>query len=126
MTLVAGSWTTHGKAFQTLSSDSGHVYCLFLKRLGAGFFSDPFIPPISQLPLPQHLLLFIRCFYYPEDYYVRVISIFTANIIACFMQKLLCLYHSRKCKSHLTAFFSEKPFMCHWMNEQSCCLTKEI
>lgn len=125
MTPVTGSLTAHVKAFQTLSSDSGHIYCPFLGRLGAGFFSDPFIPPILELPLTQHLLLFIRCFYYQIDYYVHVISIFTANIIACFMQRLLCLYHSRKCKSHLTAFLSEKPFMCHWMNEQSCCFTKE-
>lgn len=115
----------HSKAFQTLSSHPGP----FLVRLGAGFFLDLLIPPISQPPWPQHylflLLLFIRCFYYQTDCYVHVISTFTANIIAFFMQGLPCLLHSRKRKSHLTAFSSGKPFMCHWMNEQSRCFTKE-
>ena len=125
MTPLTDNWNMHSKAFQTLSSDSGP----FLVRLGVGFFSDPFIPPISQAPQPQHclvlLLCFIRCFYYQTDYYVYVISIFTADIIAFFMQGPLCLLHNGEHKSHLMAFSSGKPFMRCWMNEQSCCFTKE-
>jgi len=54
-----------------------------------------------------------------------VISTFTANILAFFMQGLLCLLHGRKRKSGLTAFSSAKPFVCHWLNEQYRCFTDE-
>lgn len=121
MTPPTDNRNIHGKAFQTLPSDSGP----FLVG-GAGFLLDPFIPPTSQPSRPQHylflLLLFIRCFYCKTDDYVHVISCISANIIAFFMQGLLCLLHSRNHKSHLTAFSSGKPFM---MNEQSCCLQRK-
>lgn len=113
---LSDKWNVHSKAFQPLFSDSGP----FVVRLGAGFFPYAFIPRILQLPQPQHylvLLLFIRCFYYQTDHYVHVISNFTANIIAFFMQGLQYLFHSSKCKTHLVFFSSGRPSNAtRWMN----------